>query len=85
MGPFIAKVALAAGECGTVDFPVHGQGALLCPAGSSGGEVSFWSIIAKVEFAALCWGAGTAIGMLFDHELTMQVNFHHILLLEVHV
>lgn len=31
LGPFIAKVTLAATECNSVDFPLTGPQAFLCP------------------------------------------------------
>lgn len=69
LGPFIAKVTLAAYECGSTDFPSPPYpDEIVCPENSSGGElgtqVSLWTIMAKVRFPAFCWGAGTALGEL---------------------
>lgn len=65
LGPFIAKVTLAAYECGTTDFPSPPYPAeVVCPESASGSTVSLWAIVAKVRFPAFCWGAGTALGEL---------------------
>eukprot|EP00761_Pharyngomonas_kirbyi_P014821 gb/GECH01014851.1/.p1 GENE.gb/GECH01014851.1/~~gb/GECH01014851.1/.p1 ORF type:complete len:391 (+),score=73.89 gb/GECH01014851.1/:1-1173(+) len=75
LGPFVAKVSLAAAECGTVDFDVMGPRAFLCPPGSGSvdaissssllsSDVRFLDIFSKVQFPCLCWGIGTAIGEL---------------------
>jgi hypothetical protein len=64
-GPFIARVTMAAWECGTVDFLTYGENSFICPAGGSTiNNVSMWTILRKVQFEALLWGAGTAIGEL---------------------
>lgn len=63
LGPFIAKVTLAATVCGSVDFEVSGPSAFLCNNSVPQG-VTLWEIFRKVEFPALCWGFGTAIGEL---------------------
>jgi hypothetical protein len=62
-GPFIARVTMAAWECGTVDFLTYGENSFICPAISTN-NVSMWTILRKVQFEALLWGAGTAIGEL---------------------
>jgi len=66
LGPFIARVTLAAYECGTTDFPEPPYpNEVNCPEETTGdGEVTIWMIMAKVRFPAMCWGAGTALGEL---------------------
>lgn len=69
LGPFIAKVTLAAYECGSTDFPTPPYpDEIICPENTtdtvSAHSVSLWTIMAKVRFPAFCWGAGTALGEL---------------------
>jgi len=66
LGPFIARVTLAAYECGTTDFPEPPYpNEVNCPAEHvADSEVTIWAIMAKVRFPAMCWGAGTALGEL---------------------
>jgi len=67
LGPLIARVTLAAYECGTTDFPEPPYpNEVNCPEEPTGdsGEVTIWMIMAKVRFPAMCWGAGTALGEL---------------------
>ncbi|KAM9978216.1 hypothetical protein ACTFIY_011959 [Dictyostelium cf. discoideum] len=64
LGPHIAKVTLAATEWNSVNFNVYGANSFIQPATAMIGGVSFWMILQKVQWAALFWGAGTAIGEL---------------------
>jgi len=69
LGPFIAKVTLAAYECGTTDFPSPPYpDEIVCPKGTdsdvSAMKITLWHIVSKVRFPAFCWGAGTALGEL---------------------
>lgn len=66
LGPHIAKVTLAAYECGTLDFPSPPYpDSVVCPDdGAAGGEITLWSIMSKVRLEAMMWGAGTALGEL---------------------
>jgi len=67
LGPYIAKATLAATECGTLDVPLSGPQAFMCPvstAHSTAHQVTFVGLLLKVAPAALLWGAGTAIGEL---------------------
>ena len=67
LGPYIAKATLAATECGTLDVPLSGPQAFMCPvstAHSTAHPVTFIGLLLKVAPAALLWGAGTAIGEL---------------------
>ena len=68
LGPHIAKVALAATTCHSLDFATWGETAYQCtpqPADSaSAAGVTLWSIFLKIQMACFLWGAGTAIGEL---------------------
>ncbi|XP_035702629.1 vacuole membrane protein 1 isoform X2 [Folsomia candida] len=67
LGPFIAKVALAADECGTLDFPKPPYpDQVMCPEDPdfTRGIVSVYDIICKVRWESLMWGFGTALGEL---------------------
>ena len=67
LGPYIAKATLAATECGTLDVPLSGPQAFMCPvstAHSTAHQVTFVGLLLKVAPAALLWGAGTAVGEL---------------------
>jgi len=67
LGPFIAKVTLAAYECGSTDFPSPPfPDEIVCPEGGDQSQttVTILMIASKVRFAACCWGAGTALGEL---------------------
>ena len=67
LGPYIAKATLAATECGTLDVPLSGPQAFMCPvstAHSTLHAVTFIGLLMKVAPAALLWGAGTAVGEL---------------------
>lgn len=75
LGPFIAKVTMAAYECNTVDFETYGENSFLCPEDSTGlSPVTFWNIWTKVQFAALMWGAGTALGELPPYFVARQAR-----------
>ena len=66
LGPHIAKVTLAAYECGTLDFqkPPYPH-EIKCPVESpSISNVDIFSIMSKVRLEAFMWGMGTAIGEL---------------------
>ncbi len=68
LGPHIAKVALAATTCHSLDFATWGENAYQCtpqPADSaSAASVTLWTIFLKIQMACFLWGAGTAIGEL---------------------
>jgi membrane protein YqaA with SNARE-associated domain len=65
LAPFIARATLAATECNSVKFELYGTNAFICPSDSKNTEpISFWDILQKVQFSALCWGVGTALGEL---------------------
>merc|ERR1712226_1078799 len=68
LGPFIAKVTLAAYECETTNFqPEVYPDKILCP-GEKGTyqtmAISLLTIMSKVRLESFMWGAGTAIGEL---------------------
>jgi len=76
LGPHIARVTLAAYECGTTDFPEPPYPSTIeCPddatdsssssaSATTAAAVTLWSIMSKVRVEACMWGAGTAIGEL---------------------
>jgi len=65
LGPYIAMVTLAVTECDTMNVPLDGPNALVCPpAGTPKVAVTFLRILLKVLPACFLWGAGTAIGEL---------------------
>eukprot|EP00111_Clytia_hemisphaerica_P024941 TCONS_00073486-protein len=68
LGPHIAKVTLAAWECGSLNFPEPPYPeTILCPdsvADDSSTPINMFSIMSKVRLEAVMWGAGTAIGEL---------------------
>lgn len=70
LGPHIARVTLAAYECGTTDFPEPPYpSSIECPddaatASDAVSAVTLWTIMSKVRIEACMWGAGTAIGEL---------------------
>jgi len=65
LGPHIAKVTLAAWECGSLNFPEPPYPTeILCPNESDPSSVNILSIMSKVRLEAVMWGAGTAIGEL---------------------
>ena len=66
-GPHIAKVTLAAYECGTTDFPSPPYpNEIVCPdeLPIGQGAVTVWQIIRKVQVESFFWGMGTALGEL---------------------
>ncbi|VDL45905.1 unnamed protein product [Hymenolepis diminuta] len=67
LGPFIAQVTMSAYICQSLDFPEPPYpDQIICPTGVNGStsDVSFYSIIRKVQAEAMFWGLGTAIGEL---------------------
>ncbi len=69
LGPYIAKVTLAANECAYFPemFPNKWefQDFLPCKTPSTDNQVvSFWMILYNVQLEAFIWGLGTAIGEL---------------------
>jgi len=71
LGPHIARVTLAAYECGTTEFPEPPYPSTIeCPddapagATAAASAVTLWTIMSKVRIEACMWGAGTAIGEL---------------------
>jgi len=65
LGPYIAKVTMAAFECNSVQFLTYGPNQFICPSVvSAATTVTLWQILRKVQFEAFLWGAGTAIGEL---------------------
>ncbi|CAH0549366.1 unnamed protein product [Brassicogethes aeneus] len=65
LGPHIARVTLAAYECGGLNFPEPPYpDDIICPMKSDGIAVTIFSIMSKVRLEAMCWGAGTALGEL---------------------
>merc|ERR1712168_481203 len=66
LGPFIAKVTLAAYECQTTNFNQETYpDNIKCPIGDyQPMTITIFTIMAKVRLEALMWGFGTAIGEL---------------------
>jgi len=66
LGPFIAKVTLAAYECNSTNFkePPYPDEVICSDDITDSGPVTMWDIMSKVRFPAFCWGAGTALGEL---------------------
>jgi hypothetical protein len=69
LGPLIAKATIAATECNSTDFALYGPERFICPPENSiptdaAVAIGFWAILYKVQFEALMWGIGTAIGEL---------------------
>ncbi|RKP35173.1 hypothetical protein BJ085DRAFT_16631, partial [Dimargaris cristalligena] len=63
LGPHIVEVTLTAYRCGHLQFDDRGPAAFVCR-DSSSVPITTGSILHKVLWASLCWGAGTAIGEL---------------------
>ncbi|KAM3181965.1 hypothetical protein ACTXT7_013324 [Hymenolepis weldensis] len=66
-GPFIAQVTMSAYICQSLDFPEPPYpDQIICPPSVNGStsNVSFYSVIRKVQAEAMFWGLGTAIGEL---------------------
>ncbi|CAL8139642.1 unnamed protein product [Orchesella dallaii] len=71
LGPFIAKVTLAAEECFTLDFPeppypeqIICSSTSVANAAGPSETVSILDIMQKVRWECLSWGLGTALGEL---------------------
>lgn len=65
LGPFIAKVTLAAQECGTTQFPQPPYPEqVICPPEGNGDGVTVFDIMSKIRWESLAWGFGTALGEL---------------------
>ncbi|XP_049879125.1 vacuole membrane protein 1 [Pectinophora gossypiella] len=66
LGPHIARVTLAAYECGGLNFPEPPYpNDIICPSEiDPQNEVSIWNIMAKVRVESMMWGIGTALGEL---------------------
>ena len=75
LGPFIAKVTLAATECNSINFDIRGENAFICKDDSNDLPVTFWMIVFKVQLAALMWGFGTAIGELPPYFVARAGNY----------
>lgn len=75
LGPYIAMVTLAVTECDTMNVPLDGPDALVCPAvGTPKVAVTFLNIVLKVLPACFLWGAGTAIGELPPYFVSRQAR-----------
>ncbi|XP_052738984.1 vacuole membrane protein 1 [Bicyclus anynana] len=66
LGPHIARVTLAAYECGGLNFPTPPYpNDIICPSEiDPKNVVSIWNIMAKVRIESMMWGMGTALGEL---------------------
>ncbi|CAH0696560.1 unnamed protein product [Spodoptera exigua] len=66
LGPHIARVTLAAYECGALNFPEPPYpNDIICPAQiDPNNTVSIWNIMSKVRIESMMWGIGTALGEL---------------------
>ncbi|XP_053617154.1 vacuole membrane protein 1 [Plodia interpunctella] len=66
LGPHIARVTLAAYECGALNFPEPPYpNDIVCPAElDPNNPVTIWNIMAKVRVESMMWGIGTALGEL---------------------
>ncbi|OWR51170.1 putative vacuole membrane protein [Danaus plexippus plexippus] len=66
LGPHIARVTLAAYECGGLNFPSPPYpNDIICPSEvDPNNAVSIWNIMAKVRIESMMWGIGTALGEL---------------------
>ncbi|CAH2263667.1 vacuole membrane protein 1 [Pararge aegeria] len=66
LGPHIARVTLAAYECGGLDFPSPPYpNDIICPSEiDPNNVVTIWNIMAKVRIESMMWGMGTALGEL---------------------
>lgn len=75
LGPHIAMVTLAVTECDTMNVPLEGPNALVCPpVGTPKVPVTFLAILLKVLPACFLWGAGTAIGELPPYFVSRQAR-----------
>lgn len=66
LGPHIARVTLAAYECGALNFPQPPYpNDIICPAViDPNNTVTIWNIMSKVRIESMMWGIGTALGEL---------------------
>ncbi|XP_038217382.1 vacuole membrane protein 1 [Zerene cesonia] len=66
LGPHIARVTLAAYECGGLNFPEPPYpNDIICPTSVDPQHpVTIWNIMAKVRIESMMWGMGTALGEL---------------------
>jgi membrane protein YqaA with SNARE-associated domain len=64
LGPHIALVTLAATECQSLAFDEYGPNAFICQSAPAPDTVTFWSILRKIQWEAVLWGFGTALGEL---------------------
>nr|CAD7406137.1 unnamed protein product [Timema cristinae] len=66
LGPHIASVALAAYECGALNFPEPPYpDQVLCPEiPDKRWPATVWNIMSKVRWESMMWGIGTALGEL---------------------
>lgn len=65
LGPHIAKVTLAAYECGSLRFPEPPYpDEIVCPDQADSHAIGILAIASKVRLEAIMWGAGTALGEL---------------------
>jgi membrane protein YqaA with SNARE-associated domain len=65
LGPFIAKVTLAAQECGSTQFPQPPYPEqIVCPSDTNGDGITVSDIMSKIRWESLAWGFGTALGEL---------------------
>ncbi|UJR13494.1 hypothetical protein I4U23_000508 [Adineta vaga] len=86
LGPFIARVTLAAYECDSVQFPRPPYpNEIICPLTNltkqidflAIGHVSFWKILWKVKLEAFFWGLGTALGELPPYFMARAARLGH--------
>ncbi|XP_013184206.2 vacuole membrane protein 1 [Amyelois transitella] len=66
LGPHIARVTLAAYECGALNFPEPPYpNDIICPTvADPNNPVTIWNIMSKVRVESMMWGIGTALGEL---------------------
>eukprot|EP00051_Salpingoeca_urceolata_P027796 m.483316 g.483316 ORF g.483316 m.483316 type:complete len:378 (-) comp22891_c0_seq1:135-1268(-) len=71
LGPHIAHVTMAAYDCNSTDFlpPFHAARPstwynIRCATVNPDGDMSILTVISKVQYAAIMWGFGTAVGEL---------------------
>ncbi|KAJ8711015.1 hypothetical protein PYW07_008257 [Mythimna separata] len=66
LGPHIARVTLAAYECGGLNFPEPPYpNDIICPTQiDPNNVVTIWNIMSKVRIESMMWGIGTALGEL---------------------
>ncbi|KAJ1559016.1 Vacuolar membrane protease [Cladochytrium tenue] len=64
LGPYIAKVTLAAYKCNGLDFDDRGHFSFVCHSIPEGPSPTVFQIYYKVAAAVFFWGLGTSIGEL---------------------